>query len=58
MAMSVKQILISGTFILAGSTVYDLLHGTDVERAGAAFGGSFSMMVTLAVLAWLDAKHG
>ncbi|WP_181175177.1 MULTISPECIES: hypothetical protein [unclassified Mesorhizobium] len=54
--MSIKQIISWGAASLIGSTIYHAAIGTDPDRASAMFGGGFSMLVTLALMAWMFDK--
>ncbi|MBZ9659753.1 hypothetical protein LB523_11925 [Mesorhizobium sp. ESP-6-4] len=54
--MTIWQIISFGVANLLGSSIGNIYSGYSTDHNGAAFGGGFSMLFTLAVMAWVSTK--
>lgn len=54
--MSIKQIIGYGLGFMLSSTLYNIFRGTDPETASGIFGGNFSMLTCLILMAWFTSK--
>ena len=54
--MTPRQIIGYGTGFLISSTLWNLFRGTEAAQAAGIFGGSFSMLICLAIMAWIKRK--